>query len=692
MTRIVLAAVTLMFLLTMSAPASPTVISVSPAAQSLSNPRDVQVVVTFGAAINPLSVSATTFQVFGRWSGVMSGAFVLENNDTMVRFIPDREFFAGEWITVSLSKGITDTFGDPMETGYAWNFLAKSEPADMQLVEIDQVTVRATGEDWVQTYGTHGGDLNGDGYSDLTAPNEQTNDVRVFLNDGNGGYSSFSVFPLPGPGTPSPNEGSDFNNDGNMDLAVGSGSGNTVNILLGDGAGGFNSAIAYVAASQVRGVAVLDLDGDGYSDVVTTNLGGNNISLFLNQGDGTFFPAVNMEAGGSQERACAAADANNDGIMDLFVGAYASNEVILLLGDGNGGLQFSDEIPAAPWMLAAGDVDGDGNVDVVSANSSSNNVSVIRGDGNGNLLPATSYASGGSFPLGVDLGDLDGDNDLDISVSNFSGIWRVYENDGAGNFVNPLDYPASSAASCTIFHDRDNDGIMDLTGVDEIDDLIFVFENASSGALCSDITSIQAKCQAGGTILFRVVLLNSTEWAGTGLTCTVDGDSYTSSIVTNGTHSRATFTAAGAYGAGDHTISVVDPPCTITHIVPCQSSDAQAASADWEKFEAEWEAALSSVDKLTPRSAEIVGNYPNPFNPTTAIEYVLPKDEQVKIEIHNSLGQRVRVLVDEFQTAGYKSMTWDGKNDLGQPVASGTYVYRITAGDHVSAKKMILLK
>lgn len=85
-------------------------------------------------------------------------------------------------------------------------------------------------------------------------------------------------------------------------------------------------------------------------------------------------------------------------------------------------------------------------------------------------------------------------------------------------------------------------------------------------------------------------------------------------------------------------------------------------------------------------------NYPNPFNPVTSISYGLPKDADVKIEIFNVLGQNVRTLVDEHQTAGYKSVIWDGMDRSGARVSSGVYFYNIDAGNYRDSKKMLLLK
>jgi len=85
-------------------------------------------------------------------------------------------------------------------------------------------------------------------------------------------------------------------------------------------------------------------------------------------------------------------------------------------------------------------------------------------------------------------------------------------------------------------------------------------------------------------------------------------------------------------------------------------------------------------------------SYPNPFNARTTIEYAVAEDCQVKVSVYNVLGRKVRSLVNEYQPAGYKTVVWDGKDDMGQEVATGVYFYKIRAGDLVQSKKMLLLK
>lgn len=80
-----------------------------------------------------------------------------------------------------------------------------------------------------------------------------------------------------------------------------------------------------------------------------------------------------------------------------------------------------------------------------------------------------------------------------------------------------------------------------------------------------------------------------------------------------------------------------------------------------------------------PRETKLHHPYPNPANLSSTIQYTLHAPSHVKIEIFNTLGQRVRQLIDDDKPAGVLSMTWDGKNDQGVPVASGMYIVRLKA-------------
>jgi flagellar hook assembly protein FlgD len=85
-------------------------------------------------------------------------------------------------------------------------------------------------------------------------------------------------------------------------------------------------------------------------------------------------------------------------------------------------------------------------------------------------------------------------------------------------------------------------------------------------------------------------------------------------------------------------------------------------------------------------------NYPNPFNPSTSIEYYIPSTSDVKVEIYNLLGSKITSLFEGKQSAGSHTLTWNGKDQSGNPVASGIYFYKLSTPNFSETKKMMLMK
>ena len=93
-----------------------------------------------------------------------------------------------------------------------------------------------------------------------------------------------------------------------------------------------------------------------------------------------------------------------------------------------------------------------------------------------------------------------------------------------------------------------------------------------------------------------------------------------------------------------------------------------------------------------PNDYALMNNYPNPFNPSTNIEFALPEPGNVRLEIYNTLGQLVRVLADAQYSAGLHTLVWNGKDDSGNSVGSGIYLYRMISNNFAKAKQMVLAK
>jgi hypothetical protein len=97
-------------------------------------------------------------------------------------------------------------------------------------------------------------------------------------------------------------------------------------------------------------------------------------------------------------------------------------------------------------------------------------------------------------------------------------------------------------------------------------------------------------------------------------------------------------------------------------------------------------------EPAVPTSFDLASNYPNPFNPSTVIRFALPQAVFAVLEVFDAKGSRVKSLVREHHPAGYYEATWDGTNDAGSAVASGIYMYRLSAGPFTKSHKMLFVK
>lgn len=93
-----------------------------------------------------------------------------------------------------------------------------------------------------------------------------------------------------------------------------------------------------------------------------------------------------------------------------------------------------------------------------------------------------------------------------------------------------------------------------------------------------------------------------------------------------------------------------------------------------------------------PPNFELSQNYPNPFNPSTSISFDLPSQENVEITVFDLNGKRIQGMILGTLEAGSHSQSWNGLDEYGNAVSSGTYFYQVKAGEAVQAKKMLLLK
>jgi len=212
-------------------------------------------------------------------------------------------------------------------------------------------------------------------------------------------------------------------------------------------------------------------------------------------------------------------------------------------------------------------------------------------------------------------------------------------------------------------------------------------EVAATGIQCSDIFFFNAKCNGVGAAQAMVKMTG--DWTGETVTFDLDGNNIVSNVLSNGINSIAKMTVPHA-GAGPHAITLESPPGCFSPVNVTCVVDAP--------FDPEWEALLAEYDALEQQAAAVpvktalLGNYPNPFNPSTTFRYELSGPGRVSLNVYNMLGQLVRTVVNEDQGEGYHEALWDGRNEAGSTVASGIYVYRMSMGTFMDTGKMLLMK
>jgi hypothetical protein len=130
------------------------------------------------------------------------------------------------------------------------------------------------------------------------------------------------------------------------------------------------------------------------------------------------------------------------------------------------------------------------------------------------------------------------------------------------------------------------------------------------------------------------------------------------------------------------------------HIIAGNSS----RNGSWQYFGIDQSIDLSAVvsivteKKFQPKQISLDQNYPNPFNPTTSIRFLLFEPGNVQLNIYNIRGQLIRSLADAYFGPGEQEVVWDGKDDFGNTLASGQYVYTLQTENSTKAKKMIILR
>jgi len=441
-------------------------------------------------------------------------------------------------------------------------------------------------------YGVAIGDIDGDGKPELVVTNLNSNTVSVLGNTSSSGSITFAANVEFATGTfPAELAIGDIDGDGKPDLAVANGSDNTVSVLRNTSSSGsitFSAKVDLATGTTPRGVAIGDIDGDGNPDLAVANRDSYTVSVFRNtssSGSIIFSAKVDFTTGATPF-CVAIGDIDGDGKPDLVVAengpwtvsvlrntpqyppsitsftpalgpigtsvtiagtnfsATAANNIVFFGATkatvtGASTTQLTVTVPAgatyqsitvmvggltgysskpfvvtfasvatttsgslapkvdfvtglSPVGVAIGDIDGDGKPDLVVSNPGDNTVSVFRNTSSSGSISSSSFAAHvvfatGTNPYGVAIGDIDGDGKLDFAVANYNSntvsVFRNTSSSGSissGSFAAKVDFVTGSHPYGVAIGDVDGDGKPDLVVTNPNDNTVSVFRNTSS--------------------------------------------------------------------------------------------------------------------------------------------------------------------------------------------------------------------
>jgi hypothetical protein len=302
-------------------------------------------------------------------------------------------------------------------------------------------------------------DFDGDGKLDLVVTNSQNGIIWLLPGNGDGSFQS-AISHFTGD-VPFFATSGDFNGDGKNDLAILESDTQMIWILLGNGDGTFQTPVRYAAGAALQFAIPGDFNGDGILDLAVLNDGGtgstNSVSILLGTGKGTFQSPQPTPTGVSPVYEVAG-DFNADGKLDLAVANQTDGSISVLLGNGDGTFNRTDYpaggVDSFTNGVVTGDVNGDGKLDLLASTASG--LYLLLGNGNGTFQSAVP-CSEPNQPFEAVLGDFNGDGRLDAIAADDFGYDVFLQqtplvsfSNKSVNFGNQADGTASAPRIVTI--------------------------------------------------------------------------------------------------------------------------------------------------------------------------------------------------------------------------------------------------
>ncbi len=717
--------------------------------------------IIFGFDLQPDSSyeNNETIFIYGSQTGRKMGCFEILDSGSLIKFTPDTQFNPGEIITVIISQNLRFVNGQLLHKPLIWQFYIEALRGDSQFIEGQTFEIIQNQQESIESSDVCGIDIDGNNSIEIFIPDMKTKEYGIF-GLSNGQYYQKTSFSL-GSGYPVSLMPVDLNMDYKIDLLIFASGAAQSWINAGDFTFMQVSSIKNMTTSSI----LTDFNGDGDFDIATLNAYENKLEILMNNGKGVFNYNSDIQVG-SWPMSITTGDFDNDFDMDIAI-SDGAHILTVLKNDGLGNFSYNQELNDVGYNLSINscDLNKDGYIDIAAANKNDKTVTIFindkkgsfikydcintnytlsylnfsdfNADGNIDIIVAGSLGSyilinkgDGAFELGQNLirgdfiivGDYDMDGDIDLGLSSkYNDELQLYKNNNfpeTFNLVSPFDSERLDNLDDFIHFswdesiDLDNDSIeyslkifnstIDTTimGISEeyynfnwLNNLNFD-EIYNWTAIANDEFSQTASLD---TFQFQIYVLNnrpknfnlinppnneSIQYSSKYInfiwedSYDLDNDSlkYNLQIYNSSKNISIENISNNFYDLFWKEIIVPEEKYYWT--VSVSDSYFNISSADTFSF----------IIKL-PKEFIAYQNYPNPFKRSTYISYIAPSSGHVKVNIFDLQGKLLATLVDKFVQIGHYEIEFyaDG-------FASGLYLCRIQFNDIIKIKKMLLIK
>ncbi len=408
--------------------------SSSPVANDTQVAVNANIVMTFSSAI---TLSSSNTIIMGSQTGLINGVFS-GGGTTVNTFNPTNDFKEGEQITVQL---ITASGGPTVAYNFNFRILPLINTVDASTPFQEKVLNADLGIIDVAV-----GDMDNDGDLDLVTVSINSEELVWYQNDG-AADPTFTAQTALYTGTSDDLISvvlGDADNDGDLDIFFGGRASNDVLYVENQGAGSFAAAttVSTGNANRLSTVFLGDLDGDQYVDVLVSSENDNTVGWYKNNGNGTFGAETTITTTLNGAFSVKVGDMDNDGDLDVIAASHADDIINWYANDGSGVFGTAQLVGNTGIdgviSIFVGDIDGDNDLDVVSASLFEDSINWFQNNG-ASFTGSQVYKNNVTTPnsnraVHVDLQDVDGDGDLDIlwAADGGAGTIAWSRNDGNG--------------------------------------------------------------------------------------------------------------------------------------------------------------------------------------------------------------------------------------------------------------------